>query len=246
MPFDLVAEVTCFLRVLRQLEGIAHHPVAAAPGEHRLLHRHLVFGAAIEPAADFRIFALVVFAHDIEIDVARRAALQWRIDPGEQPHRAQVDVLLKAAPQRDQEAPQRHMVGHVGMADGAEKDRIEQPQPVEPVGRHHLTGLDIGLAAPVEFAPFEREAKAPGRPLHHRNAFRHHFAPDAVAGDDRDPIAVCHVRFLLCERPIVRPLPLADNKICPQPARLALAPAARRNPPPSRPARGVVTSRPIG
>ncbi len=105
------------------------------------------------------------------------------------------------------------MVGYVRMADGAEKDRIEEAQSFEPVGRHHLPGLDIGLAAPIEFAPFEREAVAPGRLLHNRDAFRHDFAPDAVAGDDRDPIAVCHVRFLPSERPIVRRLPLADNKI---------------------------------
>ena len=35
-----------------ELEGEAHDPVAAAPGEHGLLDRGLVLGAGVEPAAD--------------------------------------------------------------------------------------------------------------------------------------------------------------------------------------------------
>src|SRR5438067_881604 len=70
---------------LRQLEGVAHDPVAAAAGEHRLLHRHFVLAAGEEAAADLGILALVVLAHDVEIDVARRAVLQRRLDPGHQP-----------------------------------------------------------------------------------------------------------------------------------------------------------------
>ncbi len=139
-----------------KLEGVAHDPVAAAAGEDRLLHRHLVIGALIEPAADRRIFALVVLAHDIEIDVARGAVAQWRLNAGEQPHRAQIDVLLEVAAQRDQQAPQRDVIGHVGIADRAEKDGVEEPQPVKPVFRHHPAGLGVGLAAPVEFASSER------------------------------------------------------------------------------------------
>ena len=202
----------------RQLEGIAHDPVAAAPGEHRLLHRHLVFGALEKPAADRGIFALVVLAHDVEIDVARRAVLERRVDPGQEPHRAQIDVLLKLAPQRDQQAPQRHMVGHPGIADGAQKHRIERAQLVDPVLRHHPPGLGIGLAAPVEFAPFELEAIAPGRRFHDRDAFRHHFAPDAVPGNHRDPIAVRHA---------IPPLPGQLQSVFPHSGTAGLT---RRNP----------------
>ena len=148
----------------RQLEGIAHDPVAAAAGEHRLLHRHLVFGALVEPAADRGIFALVVLAHDVEIDVAGRAVLQRRVDTGQQPHRPQVDVLLEAAADRDQQPPQRDVVGHAGIADRAEKDRVVEAQLVEPVLRHHPAGLGVGLAAPVEFAPFEARSRSAAPP----------------------------------------------------------------------------------
>ena len=97
-----------------ELEGVAHDAVAAAAGEDRLLHRHLEFGAGIKPAADFRILAFVVFADDIEVDIARSAVAQRRLDAGQQPHGAEVDVLVEAASQGDQQAPQRDVIGYFG------------------------------------------------------------------------------------------------------------------------------------
>ena len=187
-----------------ELEGVAHDPVAAAPREHRFLHRHFVFGAAIEPAADFRVFALVVLAHDIKIDVARRAVAQRRLDPGEEPHRTQVDVLVEAAPQRDQQAPQRDMVRHLGVTDRAEINGVVEPQPLDPVLRHHHAHIDVALAAPVEFVPLEAETVSPRRRLHRGNPLGHHLAPDAVAGDHRDPIILCHADHPLCRRAILK------------------------------------------
>ena len=98
----------------------------------------------------------------------------------------------KLAPDRDQQPPERDVVRHAGIADRAEKDGIVGPQLVEPVLRHHPAGLGVGLAAPVEFVPLEAEAVGPRRRLHRGNALRHHLAPDAVAGDHRDPILLCH------------------------------------------------------
>src|SRR3546814_12972499 len=60
----------------RQLEGIAHDAVAAAPGEHGFLHGKLVLGVAVHAAADLGIFALVILAHHVVVDVARFAVLQ--------------------------------------------------------------------------------------------------------------------------------------------------------------------------
>ena len=75
MPFDLVAEVTCFFgRCRREFEGIAHHPVGAAAGEDRFLHRGFVLGAAEHAPADLGIFAFDILAHDEEIDVVGSAA----------------------------------------------------------------------------------------------------------------------------------------------------------------------------
>ena len=76
-----------------ELEGVTHDAVAAHLGEDALLHRHFHLAARIEAAADLGIFALVVLAHDVEIDLAGLAILERRIDTGEQANGPQIDVL---------------------------------------------------------------------------------------------------------------------------------------------------------
>ena len=172
----------------RELEGEPHDPVAAAPGEHRLLDRELVLGAGIEPAADLRILALDVLADDHHVDVVRPAVRERRAHALEQFGRAQVDVLVEAPPDRNQHVPQRDVVRHPRHSDRAEIDRIELRQPVEPVLGHDPAGLVVGRAIPVEPGEIERDPEAPRRRLDRADAFRHDFGADAVAGDDRDPV----------------------------------------------------------
>ena len=57
----------------------------------------LLLGALEAAAADRRILALVVLAHDDEVDVARLAVGERRPDARHQPDRADVGVLLEAA-----------------------------------------------------------------------------------------------------------------------------------------------------
>ena len=52
------------LSLPRQFKRIAQNPVHAAPRKDALLHRHLFIGAFINPPADIRILAFVVFADD--------------------------------------------------------------------------------------------------------------------------------------------------------------------------------------
>ena len=108
------------LALLGELEGEAHHAVAAAAGEHRAAGIAISYSVpSAEPAADRGIFTLVVLAHDIEIDLAGRAVFERRVDPGEEPHRTQVDVLLKAAPQRIRRPHSDTWSGIAGIADCA-------------------------------------------------------------------------------------------------------------------------------
>ena len=104
----------------------------------------------------------------------------------EQAHGAQVDVLLEVAPDRDQQAPERDVVGHARKADGAEVDRVVLADLVEAVVRHHLAGLLEGLAAPVEVVPLEGDVELAADRLQHLDALRHHLVADAVAGNDGD------------------------------------------------------------
>ena len=53
-------------------------------------------------------------------------------DAREEPDGPQVDVLVERAPDRDQEPPERQVVGHAGVPDGAEEDRVALEQLVSP------------------------------------------------------------------------------------------------------------------
>ena len=64
-----------------------------------------------------------------DVDVAWLAARQWRADAGHEAHRSQVDVLLKLAADRDEQAPERNMVRHSREADGAEEDPAHATSP---------------------------------------------------------------------------------------------------------------------
>ena len=112
-------------RVARELEREFQDPVDALAREHRLLEHDLALGALEHPAADRRILALGVLADDDEVDVARLAIRERCRDARHEPARAEVHVLVEAAPELDQRTPQRDVVGHRGRpADGAIEDRV--------------------------------------------------------------------------------------------------------------------------
>src|SRR3972149_5982506 len=107
----------------------------------------------------------------------------------EQAHRAQVDVLAEPAPDRDQEPPRRHVVGHTGEADRAEEDGLEPPELVEAVLGHHAPGPRVALAAPVERRPLEVEAEPAAGGVEDAHALGHALLADPVAGDHGDPVS---------------------------------------------------------
>src|SRR5260221_8143456 len=90
------------------------------------------------------------------------------------------------------------MVGHAGIADGAEIDRIEGFELVEPVLRHHPPGARETLAAPVEGLHLEREAMALRRRFKHAQARRYHLVADAIARDGGDLVGLAHGSGLFC------------------------------------------------
>src|SRR6516165_7191663 len=96
------------------------------------------------------------------------------------------------------------MVRHFGVTHGPEIDGIVKPQPLEPVLRHHQAHIDVTLAAPVELVPLAAKAKDTRCCFHRGDAFRHHRAPDTVAGDHCDPIILCHVVHIAAVRSLSR------------------------------------------
>ena len=125
-------------RLAGELEGEFQHAVDADAGQDGLLHDDFAVGAGKGAAADRRIFALGVLAHDPEIDVARLAVGERRRHARHQPHRTQVDVLIELAAEQDQRSPQRDVIRHLRRpADRAEEDRVVLADLLLPVLRHH-------------------------------------------------------------------------------------------------------------
>jgi hypothetical protein len=143
----------------------------------------------VEPAADLRVLAFVVLTDDDEVDLLRSAIGQRRPDARQQADGPQVHVLAERAPDRDEEAPQRDVVGNVRPADGTQEDRVMVPDAPEPVLGHHPTRPQPRLAAPIELVPLESDVEVRADAVEHLDRRRHDLPPDAVSGDDRDPVA---------------------------------------------------------
>ena len=186
IPFDFVALQMRPERVLGQLARVGHHAVGALAREQRLLHGELLVGALVQAAADLRVLALVVLADDHHVDLLGGDVLERGGDAGPQPDRPQVHVLAERAADRDQQAPEADVVGHVVPADGAEEDRVGLADGLERVRRHHPAVLDEVVAAPRVLGELELEAVgAPGR-LEHLERGRRDLEPDPVARDHGD------------------------------------------------------------
>jgi len=106
------------------LEGIAQDAVHPAAGKEAFLNHHLAIGAFEAPPADGGVLPFGVFAHDDEVDVARLTAAQGRLDPGHQPHRADVGVLLEAAADREQQPPYGDVIRNPRKSHGAQEDGV--------------------------------------------------------------------------------------------------------------------------
>ena len=169
----------------RQLEGEVRDPAHPDPGEHRLLDRHLVGEAAVDPAADLAVLALDVLPHDHEVDVGRRP--QRALDAVEHLDRAEVDVLPERPPDRDQQPPQRHVVRDARPADGAEQNRVELAQRLDAVGGHHRALAFEPLTRPVEIGVGQLDSVFARHRVEHRTRRGDHLTADPVAGDHGDP-----------------------------------------------------------
>ena len=175
---------------LSLFEGEAQDPVDAGPGHHRLLDDGLAVGALEHLAADAGVLAFGVLADHQEVDVTGLAAAQRAGDPGQQLHRAQVDVLVEAAAELQQRVPQGDVVrDDVGPAHCAEVDRVEAAQHLEPVlGQHPAVLGPVLGGGEVELLGLQTEPEALGRPAQDLQAFRHHLSADPVSCDHGDAV----------------------------------------------------------
>ena len=79
------------------------------------------------------------------------------------------------------------MVRDTRIAAGAEKDRVELLQGLDPVFGHQAAGLVEALATPVELREAVLDPEPGTGSLEDPETFRHHLPADPVAGNDRNP-----------------------------------------------------------
>src|SRR6185503_19152186 len=118
-----------------------------ATGVHRLLNRHFVRGAFEQIATGTGIEPLVILADDDEVDMLRPLVLERAILRSEEFHGAKVDVLLELKTEAEQDSFFENARLDLGMAHGAQKDRLELPQFVDGAVRQHLACLEVTVAA---------------------------------------------------------------------------------------------------
>ena len=146
----------------------------------------LVRGADAERAAVAGVGALGALAHDDEVDLAR-VRPSGEATPGEDPGRAQVDVVVELEAQPQQQAALEDAGRQVRVA-GLAADRAEQDRVVlADLGEHgvgqHLAGREVALGAEVVAGLLELHAGR-GRRLEDLERLGGHLRTDAVAGDD--------------------------------------------------------------
>src|SRR4029077_11253155 len=90
--------------------------------------------------------------------------------------------------QREQEPPQRDVIGNRRMADGTEEDGVVRSYDLERVARPHPAVLVVVPGPPRQLAPLEREAERVDRLAR----LRHDLRPGAVAGDYGDAMRHAH------------------------------------------------------
>ena len=141
----------------REIEGEAHDAVDAAPREHGGLNGDLFGLHLVDEAAHLRVLALGVLADHDEIDVAALGPRQRRVHPGIEIGRPHVGVLVEGAPDGQQQAVQRGVVGNLGMAHRAQQDGIAGLEQIDGARRHHAAPAEVVVRAPVEILKRESD-----------------------------------------------------------------------------------------
>jgi len=177
------------------------------------LLRHLARRADVNAPADAGVFALRVLAHAHHVDVRRATVRERRRETRQQPHRPEVDVLVEALTDRENQSG-RNSIGHSRKSERAEINRVEAREPLEAVLVQHPVLLQVVLASPRQLGERQRGVSALRRRFEHRHPRRNHFLPDAVARNYRDLVHDAHIPGGV-KRPSIAVHPPSANRIVP-------------------------------
>ena len=126
---------------------------------------------------------------------SRSAPAHRTVDAGERPGRPHVGELAEGPPDRDQQPPQGHVVGHARPADRAEQDRVEAAERCR--SRRRASSRPVSTyrwhdQSKSSYSSDEVVRRRDG--VEHRPRDRDHVGADPVARDDRDPVLIIRWR----------------------------------------------------
>ena len=134
----------------REREGKAEDALDACTGHDRDVGRDLDRQAAMRPPADAGIFALRILAHDHPVELGAAHLAQRARYPRQDAGGTDIGILVERLADRETQAPEADVIGHLGRADGAEIDRVVILDLPQAVRGHHQAGRAVEVRAPVE------------------------------------------------------------------------------------------------
>ena len=168
---------------LGEPERVLDHATHARSREDARLDPDLELETLVRAAADACVLAFGVLADEEHVD--RRVPGERGRDTFEQASRPQVRPEVEPLAQRQQQPPERDVVGDGGIAHGPEQHGIVGARDLERVDGHHRAGLVEVARPPGQLAPRHVDA---GR-LDDLARLGDDLGAGAVAGDDRDPVS---------------------------------------------------------
>ena len=170
-------------------ERVPDDPLHAVRRVDADLGRDLVRAALADDPAVADVRALGALAHDDEVDLAigARPCRQRRRDPGVEPGRPQVHVVVEGEPQPEQQPAFEHPARHARVADRAEQDGVVPAQLVEHAVGQRLAGRVPAPGTEVVVRRLELDVVRVGDGVEHPDGLGDDLGADAVAGDEREP-----------------------------------------------------------
>ena len=111
---------------------------------------------------------------------------QRRRDAFVENRRPHVRELIETAPDRQQQAVQRDVIGDFRIADRSQQNRVQWTQLIESISRHHAAIPEIVFGAPVEMVKIESGIEARADCLQHLQRRRQYFFAYAITRNNGD------------------------------------------------------------
>src|SRR6478609_1192839 len=160
-------------------EGVVHHTLHTECRVDADLCGDLVRSTDADrsPGSGVRPLGALADYHEVDVGITRERT----VDPGVQPRRTQIDVVVQREPDAQQQATFQHAAGHRRITDGTEQDRVVTAQLVDHGVGQHLAGRVVATRTKV----IARLVDAGHDRVEHLECLTDHFGSDTVAGNDR-------------------------------------------------------------